>query len=101
MRPRSDIRRALAAAAAEVGSTGATWRDLAARACVGFDAARRTAENMHRAGELVVVGQRVAGAARPMNVYVAAQPIDPSADAANDSGVSAADLHRLFAEWRA
>jgi hypothetical protein len=58
MRPRGEIRQALAQAATELARDrdGATWRDLAERACVGYLVARRTVENMARAGELQLVG---------------------------------------------
>ena len=71
-RPRGEIRTALAGAAqalhAEHGP--ATWRDMAVAAQVGFDAARRTVQNMARAGELRRVDTvPVLGARRPMVRY--------------------------------
>lgn len=58
MRPRGEVRAALSEAAqalrAECGA--ASWRDMAERAGVGYQAARQTVENMARAGELVPVG---------------------------------------------
>lgn len=58
MRPQGEIRAALGSAAhalaAEQGS--ATWRDMAVRAGVGLQAARRTVENMERGGALQSVG---------------------------------------------
>jgi len=53
MRPRGEIRQAIAAAA-EQGP--GTWRDFAERARVGYEAAQRTVENMARAGQLVPAG---------------------------------------------
>lgn len=97
MRPRGEIREALAGAFRELSFTadagglcgaiahqgvvndlcvGATWRDVAVKAQVGFDAARQTVRDMHRAGELVKVGTvRVPHANRPMVRYA------PAADA--------------------
>lgn len=71
-RPRGEIRTALAGAAqalhAECG--GATWRQMAARACVGYDKARATVQDMRRAGELQPVDTvPVPGARRPMVRY--------------------------------
>jgi len=60
MRPRGEIRSALAGAAMEFASLGrpaVTFRDLAERAQVGYEAARMTVRNMARAGELVPVEQ--------------------------------------------
>lgn len=76
-RPEGEIRRALFDAARSYvssHSTGATWRDLAVQACVGFEAARITIKNMQRAGVLEVVGQtRVQGSRRPLSLYAPAQ----------------------------
>lgn len=72
MRPRLEIRSALASAARElVPAMGAvTWRELASHACVGWDVARRTVDNMARAGELVALGPKpVPGSNRPMTAY--------------------------------
>ncbi len=67
MRPRGEIRTALASAAVQLGDTGFTWRDLAATAQVGFDVARQYAKDMRRAGELQKVGTvKVPHARRPM-----------------------------------
>lgn len=80
MRPRGEIRAALAAAAerllAQPGlqAVGLTYVDLAQAACVGFKAAQRTLDNMSRAGEFVRVGSRpVPGAKRPVSTYVPAR----------------------------
>lgn len=94
MRPRGEIREALASAFHELSPTpdvcafrgavahqgvlddvcaGVTWRDAAVHAQVGFDAARQTVRDMHRAGELVTVGTaRRAHANRPMVLYAPA-----------------------------
>lgn len=67
------IRRALRDAAARLQAP-ATWRDLAAAAQVGWDAAVNAVKNMVRAGELVRAGEsRVAGSRRPMALYALAQ----------------------------
>lgn len=94
MRPRGEIRQALCSAAAEVGG-GATWRSLAARANVGFDAARRTVDNMAAAGELIVIGHhREPGVSRPMNLYALAVET-----AAND-GAALEQVVRCWADFR-
>lgn len=68
MKARGEIREALADAAQAFGAQGATWRQLAAAAHVGWDAARMTVENMVRAGQLVVVGTAPRdGGGRPLN----------------------------------
>lgn len=80
MRPAGEIRHAIGKAARELAAeravqpsftvAGGTWRDFAARACVGFKVAQRTVENMARAGELAPLGAvRVEGSRRPMVVY--------------------------------
>lgn len=69
MRPRSDARAALLASAlALTPHAGAvTWRDVGAHAGLAPAVAKRTFENMVRAGELMPVGERkVEGAIRPM-----------------------------------
>ncbi len=72
MRPRGEIRQALADAAERLHEQlgPVTWRDMAAAACVGFAAAKATARNMEAAGELAVQGtKRVPGVCRPMKLY--------------------------------
>ncbi len=72
MRPKGEVRLAIAMAAAQC-PTGATWRELAAMSCVGWADARDTIKNMVTAGELVVLTtRRQPGAARPLNVYAPA-----------------------------
>lgn len=83
MRPRGEVRMALAGAAARFES-GATWRELARSACVGWDAARETVRSMARGGELVVIGQHAAPhSRRPMQLYALAQsmPTEPASAA--------------------
>lgn len=60
MRPAGDPRLALLKAAADLttAARSPTLRELAARACVGQEAARRTVENMKRAGLLVIRRKR-------------------------------------------
>lgn len=60
MRPPGGVRQALLVAAQELGTAGLrpTLVELAHRACVGLDAARRTVDNLRRAGHLHVVGGR-------------------------------------------
>ena len=71
-RPRGEIRTALAGAAQALHADcgGATWRQLAVRACVWYDKARATVQDMRRSGELAPVGTvPVPGARRPMVLY--------------------------------
>lgn len=76
MRPRSEVRQALAAAVVDLGRP-ATWRDLVPHV-PGINPAspaevrlvRKTVENMAAAGELQLVDRvRVPGASKPMNAY--------------------------------
>lgn len=83
MRPRGEVRGALASAAGElvqVIGRGVTWRELAQHTQVGWECAKRTADNMAAAGELAVVGTvRVEGSNRPMRAYAppaATAPVD-------------------------
>lgn len=64
-RPRGEARQALLSAFEARGCS--TWRIAAEVSCVGYDTARRTVENMVRAGELVRVG-----ADGPCGVYAPA-----------------------------
>ena len=75
MRPAGEVRAALLKAASDLHTPnqGPTLQELAARACVGYDAARRTVDNMCRSGALVIVRKRpVAYHSRPVAEYVAA-----------------------------
>ena len=75
MRPAGEVRMALlgACAALATAEQGATLQELAARACVGVDAARRTVSNLKRAGVLCVLRERrVAYRNRPVAEYVPA-----------------------------
>lgn len=84
MRPRGEIRAAMADAFAVllrergllvegVAVDGVSCRDAAAVAQVGFDAARRTVENMVRAGELVRISSvKRAGSQHWEGLYVPA-----------------------------
>lgn len=74
------IRRALRDAAARL-QTPATWRDLAAVAQVGWQAAVTAIKNMVRAGELVRVDTaRVPGSRRPMVRYALNTTVQDCAD---------------------
>lgn len=67
MRPRGEIRCALFTAAEQFvaeGRSSFNYRDLAVRSQVGFEAARVTARNMERAGELLAIESR------PVKSYV-------------------------------
>lgn len=96
MRPRGEIRAALSEAAktlqAECGA--ATWRDMAARAGVGFEAARRTVVNMERAGELERVGsEKRAHSRRWMTLY------EPGGATTVTMAVGALALDGVFRAW--
>lgn len=100
MRPAGEIRQALMQAAqavvAELGrpDRGATLAELAARSCVGRDAARRCIDNMRRSGALRIVGTRqVDYRNRPVAEYAL-----PAAPAAAAGGVQA--LGQCLADWR-
>jgi hypothetical protein len=85
MRPCSEIRSALRAAALDLAAAGTvrfTWRELALRARVGAQAAADTVKNMAAAGELERVGAlSVAGSRRPMTAYAPATPREGAAAA--------------------
>jgi hypothetical protein len=111
MRPRGEIRLALGQAAVSLVSSGApggTWRDLAVMAGVGYDAAKRTAENMVRAGELLVVGvEPVPGANRKAHVLAPGPELLPAADVQEageqpraDEVTAALQLQSLVMVWR-
>jgi hypothetical protein len=94
MRPQGEIRSALLHAAHEAKGQGGpcTLRDLASRACVGADAARRAVDNMRRAGQLVVAGHcRVAYRNRPVALYA------PPDEAVGDAGF--VDLAQVMTCW--
>lgn len=77
MRPMGDVRQALLQACMDLATPtrGATLRELAARACVGLDAARRTVSDMHRAEQIRVVGKRrVQYRNRPVAEYAPVLP---------------------------
>lgn len=73
MRPAGEVRAALLTACVELSANsgqGATLRELAQRACVGLESARKTIDNMARAGQLCIAGQRhVAYRNRPVAEY--------------------------------
>jgi hypothetical protein len=84
MRPPGEIRKALRRAARELQAeqSAATWRDMAARASVGFKVARRTVDNMARAGELQPVGAaKRAHSNRWMTLYAPAEAAPAAAPA--------------------
>lgn len=92
MRPRGEIRQAVASAAGQlVAQRGSfTGRDVAQAAQVAFEKARLTLKDMVRAGELVVVGDTtVPGVCRPLNVYTQPKP----------ASAPGADLFRVVHSW--
>jgi hypothetical protein len=79
VRPRGEIRAALAEATHELvreSGRGVTWAEAACRAQVGADVARRTMDNMARSGELQRLEERVRwpGVRRPMTLFVPVAP---------------------------
>lgn len=97
MRPRGEIREALATAAralhAEQGA--ATWREIAARAQVGYGAAHDTIRNMARSGELADVGgHKPPGSDRYHRLYEPAQR-------ANFATATTGDLDQVVRQWHA
>lgn len=90
MRPVGEVRHAMRQAAGKLHAErdGATWRDMAVCARVGFKAAQRAAENMERAGELVVVGHdKRAHSRRWMKLY-SPSPAANFATATTDAGLA-------------
>lgn len=90
MRPRGEIREALHSVALSLPlDQGLNYRDFAAKACVGFDAAHTTIKNMARAGELdVVKTDRVDWSRRPVAFYGIRRATSASAE-----------LARVINEW--
>ena len=94
MRPVGDVRQALLQACMELATPtqGPTLRELAAKACVGLDAARRTVSDMHRAQQIRVLRERrVAYRNRPVAEYV------PAAMLPQEGG--GADLASVLQAW--
>lgn len=93
MRPAGEIRKALLAAAST--APGSTLQELASRASVGVEAARRTVDNLRRCGAIVRGPDKVvAYRNRPVATWM--PPSSVSAQAANDSSI-----HQLAAALRA
>jgi hypothetical protein len=88
MRPSGEIRQALMRAACELSSRmesdrGPTLQEIAHCATVGYEAARRTVDNMARAGELRCISGRrkVTYRNRPVAEYRPAQDDDTQTSA--------------------
>jgi DNA-binding transcriptional regulator YhcF (GntR family) len=97
MRPAGEIREALLAAARELltPDQGPTLQELAERAQVGREAARRTVDNMKRHGHLRVVRtRRVAYRNRPVAEYAPAQVISEASEGFVDLGAAVAGWAR-------
>lgn len=96
MRPPGEIRRALGAAAQALAAErgGATWRDIAERACVGYMVARRTTENMARSGALQPVGfEKRPHSRRWMTLYA------PAANFATAATATGCPLAGVLRTW--
>lgn len=84
MRPAGDIRKALLDAVQ--AAPGRTLQELAGHTCVGLDAARRTLDNLRRAGVVQRGPDRVVDYRnRPVATYMPAACSQP---AANDSSIN-------------
>lgn len=97
-RPRGAERMALREAARtkqQQGIEGATWRELAEMAQVGFQAAKRTCWNMVMAGELVVVRHEPRpGSNKPQAIFMLVDTAEPRPDAG-------AELQSILSGWGA
>lgn len=94
MRPAGEVRQALLNACTQLATPdrGPTLREMAAVACVGLQAARRTVENMSRAGQLHRVRDRkVEYRNRPVAEYVPA--------AMQGEGDGFVDLAQVLRAW--
>ena len=81
-----------------------TLRDLAQRACVGYDAARDTVRNMARSKVLrVVESNRVEYRNRLVHVYEVAPTIDGAGAIVepDDARSSLVELQRFMSAWHA
>lgn len=102
MRPRGDVRMAVAEVASQlVRERGCfTGRDAAARVTLdeargmAFEETRQVLKNMVVAGELIVIGHaRSPNGSRPLNLYTTPH------DRCRDAATSVADLSRAMAGW--
>lgn len=96
MRPAGDPRLALLKAAADLttAARSPTLQELVSRSCVGREAARRTVDNMRRAGLLVIVRTRkVDYRNRPVAEYA------PKDDVVVPEA-TAAEWRAVFGAWR-
>lgn len=98
MRPPGEVRQALfeACQALATPQRGPTLQEVAAKACVGLEAARRTMNNMQRAGLVHSPRpRRVAYRNRPVAEYAPVQP--EAAVAPQDEGF--VDLSAVLRVW--
>jgi len=101
MRPQGEIRQVLAKAADELAEQRGnfSWRDVAEHAQVGYTAARRTVENMAKAGELVPVGsEKRAHSRRWVTLYERRQATAPTNFATATTGGDS--LAGVMRGWR-
>ncbi len=92
-RPAGEVRQALLSAAQDLATPerGPTLSELATRAQVGLPAARRTVDNLTRAGQLMVARTRTVDYRnKPVAEY---QPAPPPTQSVAD------DLNRAMALW--
>lgn len=102
MRPAGEISQAILTAACELvreecgQRRGPTLKELAAHACVGYEAAMHTVKNLTRAGKLEPVAQRqVDYRNRPVAEY--APPV--AAPAAEAEQRSFWEVEQVFTTW--
>lgn len=106
MRPAGEVRQALLDAALQLVPPAVrqdphaprpTMREIAYRACVGVDVARRTVENMSRAGQLRQVRTRqVDYTNKPVAEY---EPVSAPLDPDCRQGAGWVDLGRIVGGW--
>lgn len=97
-RPRGEIRQALCGAARSLHEERGSfsWVELAEKAQVGYAAARRSVDNMARAGDLVRVGYDKPAGSR---VWVTLFEPAPEAPSASDAEADLSAVVRCWAEF--
>jgi hypothetical protein len=93
VRPAGEIRVALKRACLDLltPDRAGTLQEIAARACVSVSAARRTLDNMCRAGELFIV--------RPRKTEARNKPVAEYAPNVADADLGGSELQRVMTHW--